>query len=119
MLDLRGAFPRRNRRDERRLFRNVDVAQLCKVTLTEAYGDEKSVHKAIAEDTGLSTSAAENWTQGENPMSLTAFLNAYHNNPKFKAHARKLILMESELDPALEIALAEFVRIAQRQGVAE
>ncbi len=114
-------FARRQRaqnilRSERKMFRNVDVAAMCQEALRETYGDEKSISKAIADDTGMSPSAADNWTAGENPMSLVAFLNAFHNNPKFQAHARKILLMEKEINPAFEAELASFVRAVQQYG---
>jgi hypothetical protein len=112
MSIARGSYPRKIRGSDRKMFRNVDVAAMCQKALGAAYGEEKSVHKTIAEDTGMSPSAAENWTAGENPMSLTAFLNAYHNNDAFKAWARKLLLMESEVDPEFEAEMARFARAA-------
>lgn len=115
MQNTRGAYARKFRGDSRKMFfRNVDTAALCKEALSEAYGDEQSVHKAIANDTGMSPAAAENWTAGDNPMSLTAFLNAFHNNPKFNAHARKILLMEKEVNPEFQAALSQFIREAQR-----
>lgn len=91
------------------MFRNVDVAALCKAALEEAYQDEKSRHKAIAADTGMSPKAAENWTAGENPMSLTAFLNAFHNNKAFNAWARKVLLMEQDVNPHFQAELSRFI----------
>lgn len=116
MFNTRGAYARKIRGTDRKMFRNVDVAAMCQDALRATYGDEKSVHKTIAEDTGMSPSAAENWTAGENPMSLTAFLNAYHNNSAFKAWARKLLLMEQDIDPAFEAEMHRFIAVCAARG---
>lgn len=115
MLNSRVAHDRKIRGKDRRMFRNIDAAALCRDTLRAAYGEEKSVHKAIAADTGQSPKAAENWTAGENPMSLVAFLNAYHNNTKFKAWARKILLMEEDIDPHFQAELSRFLSAVRTQ----
>lgn len=107
---------RKFRGDKRKVFQNIEVAELCGSVLREAYGDERKPHRAIAEDTGMSPRAAENWISGENPMSLVAFLNAYHNNQAFRAYARKLLLMEQELNPEFQTELARFITAVQRHA---
>jgi len=100
----------------KRFLQNTDTAGLVRETLRESYSDERAVSKAIAEDTGMSPKAAENWLAGDNPMSLTAFLNAYHNNPRFKAWARKLLLGDGETDPSFQAELSAFIRAVQQRG---
>jgi hypothetical protein len=98
---------------------NTDTAVLCREALRNAYGEEKSVNKSIAEDAGASPKAAENWTAGDNPMGLTAFLNAYRNNPVFKAWARKILLGEQDIDPSFQAELARFMQAVQKAGGTE
>lgn len=109
-----GPYARKIRGDARNKWGNVDVAAKVKLTLDATYEGESSKHKAAARDANSSPRAAENWFAGDNPMSLTAFLNAYHANPTFKAWARKILLMEQDLDPAFQAELANFIRAAQR-----
>jgi hypothetical protein len=71
--------------------------------LEETYGDDKVPSQAAADDAGQSKKAAENWLAAENPMGLTAFVNAYRNNARFAAFARYYLLGHSENDPILEI----------------
>ncbi len=113
----KGAYNRKIRGNSRNKFTNTETAALCRDVLRNTYGDQRFAAKSAAEDANQSPRAAENWLAGENPMSLTAFLNAYHNNPEFKAWARKLLLMESELDPDFQIELSNFIRAAQKFGV--
>lgn len=111
----RGAYPRRFRGNSRNvLLSNRDAARLCQEVIREAYRGEASVAKAAAEDTGMSPKAAENWMAADNPMSLTAFLNAYHRNPAFKAWARKILLMEKDIDPEFQAELHRFISAVQR-----
>jgi hypothetical protein len=84
--------------------------------LEATYDGDASKHKAAALDANSSPRAAENWFAADNPMSLTAFLNAYHANPTFKAWARKLLLLEEDQDPEFQAQLAQFIRAAQRVG---
>lgn len=115
MPDARGAHNRDLRgRKPRNLLSNTDVAKRLRTALQDTYGEERSAAKKVAEDSGQSPRAAENWLSGDNPMSLTAFLNAFHNNAKFQAHARKLLLMEREIDPDFQAALAQFITVVQR-----
>lgn len=92
---------------------NRETANLCSEALQATYDGDQSKAKAAAADTGMSAKAAENWLAAENPMSLTAFLNAYRNNSTFRAWARKVLLMEADRDPAFEAELARFIRAAQ------
>lgn len=112
----RGPYARKIRGDSRNVWGNVDVAAKIKDTLTATYEGDASKHKAAARDANSSPRAAENWFAGDNPMSLTAFLNAYHNNSTFKAWAKKILLLEEEHDPEFQAQLAAFIRAAQRVG---
>lgn len=89
------------------------TAALCKDALKAAYGDLPCQAKAAAKDAGFSPKAAEKWLGGQNPMSLSAFLNAYRNSVAFRAWAKKIMLMETEHDPAFQAELARFIRAAQ------
>jgi hypothetical protein len=82
---------------------NSDVKRLNRLVLEETYGDDKVPSQAAADDAGQSKKAAENWLAAENPMGLTAFVNAYRNNARFAAFARYYLLGHSENDPILEI----------------
>lgn len=106
-------------RDPRKILSKTDTASLVREVTREAYGASRSAAKELAEDSGQSPKAAENWLAGENPMGLTAFLNAYHNNKSFKAWARKILLLEEDHDPEFQVQLAQFIRAAQRMGAAE
>lgn len=112
----KGSYNRKIRGNSHHRFTNIETAALCRDVLRNTYGEQRAAAKAAAEDSNQSPRAAENWIAGENPMSLTAFLNAYHNNPAFKAWARKLLLMEQDLDPHFERELHSFIRAAQRYG---
>lgn len=112
-----GPYGRRNQGNSRNvLLSNRDTAHMCRDVIHATYDGEKSVAKAAASDSGMSAKAAENWMLAQNPMSLTAFLNAYHRNPTFKAWARKILLMEEEIDPAFQAELHRFIAAAQRAG---
>lgn len=111
----RGPYARKFRGNSRNvLWSNRDVAEKVQETLIATYDGDASKSKAAAEDANTSARAAENWFAADNPMSLTAFLNAYHNNPTFKAWARKILLMEEDCDPEFQAQLAAFVRAVQR-----
>jgi len=110
-----GPYARKIRGDSRNVLANRDVAELCKETLDATYYGDASKHKAAARDAASSPRAAENWFAADNPMSLTAFLNAYHNNPTFKAWARKILLMEQDQDPEFQADLAKFIRSVQQR----
>lgn len=119
MQTSRGPYARKIRGESRKVFGSVEVAALVRDTLDAAYEGQASKHKAAAQDANTSPRAAENWFAGENPMSLTAFLNAYHANPTFKAWARKILLMEQDHDPEFQAQLAQFIRAAQKMGAPE
>lgn len=114
-----GPYARKIRGDNRNKWGSVDVAAKVKTTLEAAYDGDASRHKAAARDANTSPRAAENWFAGDNPMSLTAFLNVYHANPTFKAWARKLLLLEEDQDPEFQAQLAKFIQAAQRMGAGE
>lgn len=110
----RGAYARKFRGNSRNvLWSTTDVAYKIRDIATATYDGDHSKAKSFAEDAASSPRAAENWLAGDNPMSLTAFLNAYHNNPTFKAWARKILLMEQDSDPEFQAQLAAFIRAAQ------
>lgn len=111
-----GPYARKMRGNSRNVLGSQDVAVLVKETLEATYEGDASKHKAAALDAASSPRAAENWFAADNPMSLTAFLNAYHNNPTFKAWARKILLMEQDHDPEFQADLAKFIRSVQRRG---
>lgn len=110
----RGPYARKIRNQSRNVLGNRDVAELVRETLKATYDGDACKHKAAARDANSSARAAENWFAADNPMSLTAFLNAYHSNPTFKAWARKILLMEQDHDPAFQAQLALFIQAAQR-----
>jgi|GEM_PF-5532473 len=117
MQYARGPYARKNRGNSRNvLLSNRDTAHLCQEVIHATYDGEQSVAKAAADDSGMSPKAAENWMAADNPMSLTAFLNAYHRNPTFKAWSRKILLLEEDLDPAFQAELHRFIAAAQRIG---
>lgn len=117
MRNSRGPYARKIRGNSRNvLLSNRDTADLCQQTLLATYDGDASRARAAAADSGMSAKAAENWLAGDNPMSLTAFLNAYRANPTFKAWARKILLMEKEIDPEFQAQLAAFIVAAQRAG---
>lgn len=111
----RGPYARNIRAKSGNIFllSNRDTAHLCREALQAAYDGDASMAKAAAADSGMSPKAAENWLAAENPMSLTAFLNAYRNNTAFRAWAKKIMFMEADRDPAFEAELARFIRAAQ------
>jgi len=109
-----GPFTRKTRGDYRNVLGNRDVAEQLREVLEATYDGDASKHKAAARDANSSPRAAENWFAADNPMSLTAFLNAYHANPTFKAWARKILLLEQDHDPEFQAQLAQFIRAAQR-----
>lgn len=111
-----GPYARKIRGNSRNVLGSRDVAELIRDTLEATYDGDASKHKAAARDANSSPRAAENWFAADNPMSLTAFLNAYHANPTFKAWARKLLLLEEDHDPEFQAQLAQFIRAAQRVG---
>lgn len=117
MQSARGPYARKNRGDLRNvLLTNRDVAEKCQETLKAAYDGDTSQARSAAMDSGMSAKAAENWLAGDNPMSLTAFLNAYHNNATFKAWARKILLMENDQDPQFQAELARFIATVKERG---
>lgn len=100
---------RRTSRDEspRKFFENDDVAQIHKHVLREAYDGIQAPTLAIAEDSGASKKAAENWWNGENPIGPVAFANLYNNNTAFAALARYYLLGHVDADPYLEIQMQQ------------
>lgn len=115
MQTSRGPYARKFRGNNRNVLRNTDVAEKVREVANATYDGDASKAKAFAEDAASSPRAAENWLAGDNPMSLTAFLNAYHNNPTFKAWARKILLMEQDHDPEFQADLAKFIRSVQQR----
>ncbi len=116
MYISKGAYSRKIRGDNpRNLLGNAEVAQQCQAALKAAYGNTKSVAKDVADDSGQSPRAAENWLAAENPMGLTAFVNAYRNNPEFAAWARKLLLMEQDCDPEFEVEQHRFMQVCAKR----
>jgi hypothetical protein len=111
-----GPYARKFRGNSRNVLGSQDVAHKLKEVLEATYDGDPSKHKAAAQDSASSPRAAENWFAADNPMSLTAFLNAYHANPTFKAWARKLLLLEEDHDPEFQAQLAKFIQAAQRVG---
>lgn len=110
----RGPYARKFRGHSRNvLWSTTEVADKIKDIGNATYDGDFSKAKAFAEDAASSPRAAENWLAGDNPMSLTAFLNAYHANPTFKAWARKILLLEQDQDPEFQAQLAAFIRAAQ------
>jgi hypothetical protein len=109
-----GPYARKFRGDSRNVLGNRDVAEKLQAVLDATYDGDASKHKSAARDANSSPRAAENWFAADNPMSLTAFLNAYHANPTFKAWARKILLMEEDLDPEFQAQLAKFIQAAQK-----
>lgn len=110
-----GPYGRRIQGNSRKvLLSNRETAHMCREVIHATYDGESSVAKAAADDSGMSAKAAENWMVAANPMSLTAFLNAYHRNPTFKAWARKILLMEEEIDPQFQAELHRFIAAAQK-----
>lgn len=113
----RGPYARKIRGHSRNvLWCSRDVAGRLQDVANATYDGDQSKAKAFAEDAASSPRAAENWLAGDNPMSLTAFLNAYHANPTFKAWARKILLLEEDSDPEFQAQLAAFIRAAQKVG---
>lgn len=104
-----GPYARKIRGISRNVLGNRDVAVKVREVLEATYEGDASKHKAAAIDANSSARAAENWFAADNPMSLTAFLNAYHANPTFKAWARKILLMEQDFDPKFQAQLAAFM----------
>jgi len=115
MDNSRGPYARKFRGDSRKVsWDSNEVAAKYKEVLDATYEGSASKHKLAAEDHGSSPRAAENWFLGENGASLKGFLHAYHNNPTFKAWARKILLLEQDHDPEFQAQLAAFIRAAQR-----
>lgn len=124
------SYPRMSRAQKRRNIRgetprtflsNDEVTERNRLALEEAYVDTDHPAEAISEDAGQSTKAAQNWIAGENPMSLTAFVNAYQNNAAFRAWAKYHVLGEQDFDPVAHIQMANAVTnvaaTAKRLGV--
>lgn len=109
MGNSHGPYARKIRGECRNVLGNRDVALKLRDVSDATYDGDASKAKAAAKDANSSPRAAENWFAADNPMSLTAFLNAYHANPTFKAWARKILFMEEELDPAFQAQLAAFI----------
>lgn len=110
----RGPYARRIQGNSRNvLWSTRDVAYKIQDIANATYDGDASKAKTFAEDAASSPRAAENWLAGDNPMSLTAFLNAYHANSTFKAWARKILLLEQDHDPEFQAQLAAFIRAAQ------
>lgn len=112
-----GPYARKIQGQSRNVLGNREVAERLRDVLEATYDGDASKHKAAARDANSSPRAAENWFSADNPMSLTAFLNAYHGNATFKAWARKILLLEEDLDPEFQAQLAAFVQAIQKRGV--
>lgn len=109
-----GAYNRKIRGNTRKVFQeDVTVAKLYQQVLDNAYDGEESKAKKAADDHGSTPRAAENWFAGDNAPTLEKFLIGYHTNPKLKAWARKLLLLEEDHDPEFQAQLAAFIRAAQ------
>lgn len=113
----RGPYARRLRGNSpQRVRTTTEIAECIREACKAAYGESRSAAKELAADSASSPRAAENWLSGDNPMSLTAFLNAYANNTAFRAHARKLLLMEQDLDPTFQAELSRFIATVKERG---
>lgn len=109
-----------SRKSEKMFLSNREVAEANREALREAYLGMQAPTEAIAEDSGASKKAAENWVAGENPQGLTAFINNYRNNPKFAALARYHLLGHTDFDPIVQIqaqnAVTGLMSMADRMG---
>ena len=112
-----GPYDRKIHSKSRNVLGNREVAEKLRDVLEATYDGDASKHKKAALDANSSARAAENWFAADNPMNLTAFLNAYLNNPTFKAWAKKILLQEEDHDPEFQAQLAAFIRAAQKVGV--
>lgn len=109
-----GPYARKIRGNSTNVLGNRDVAIKVRDVLHATYDGDASKHKKAAQDANSSARAAENWFAGDNPMSLTAFLNAYHANSTFKAWAKKILLQEEDHDPELQAQLSAFIAAVRR-----
>lgn len=82
--------------------------------LRREYGGDA---KQIARHTGSGREAARNWLDGKNAMSLTMFLRLCQSNPTFLAEAKRLIMMDADIDPQIEAEMMRFaMSIVRHRG---
>lgn len=71
--------------------------------------------KQVAIDAGVPVDTARNWCKGRYAPRLEDFQRWMSNRPDIASAIGYLQRLEAELDPEFERALAEFVRLWQRQ----
>jgi hypothetical protein len=101
---------------QERLIGGIDAAYLVQIVVTRAYGDFRDAAARLAKDSGASERAAQNWMQGKGPMTMRHFINAYRNNERFAAWARRVLLVEPSHDPEFDALLGTFIKYCAKRA---
>lgn len=82
--------------------------------IRRAYDGQRDAAKLLARQANSNTRAAKNWLDGHNLPDVVHFLRLMAQIPELKAEVRRLVGMESDLDPEFDAALAKLVGLAAR-----
>lgn len=91
-----------------------DTTEAIVAAIRRAYDGNDSPVKRIARLANSNTRSAENWWRGKNLPDVVHFLRLAAQIPELKAEVRRLIGMESDINPEFDAALANLVGLAAR-----
>lgn len=91
-----------------------DLTVAFSEALKREFGNDRQAVVAIAEAANSNTRAAQNWLYGNNLPDFFHGLFLFARVPGLQAELRRLLAMESDLDPRIEQAISELVTQVQR-----
>ena len=101
---------RRNfQRPERRKFQPAEITTRITTRLREAVGSDRNAAKTIARAVGANVHTVNNWLEGRNAPSIANFIELANAYPELRAEARRLLALESDLDPEMERTLLKLM----------
>lgn len=93
-------------------FSHKDVAEVARECAVLAFPEHTA--KRLARAGNITPNGGKAVAQGVNGMSLGTFVSAWHADKDFRAAAKMLLLMESELDPDTQRFLAAALQAYQK-----
>jgi hypothetical protein len=92
-------------------FSNDDLAQVVSGVLKGAFADKKSGIKTIQKVANSNYRTAKNWWEGRNAPDGLNLLKLMAEVPELQAEVRRLTAMATDLDPHLDHAMGEVMRL--------
>ena len=97
-----------------RKFHPSEITELIAATLRRAVGDDRNAIKSIARAADTNVHTARNWLQGRNAPGIANFIQLANEYPELRAEARRLLALESDLDPEMERTLLQLMEQVRR-----